>query len=83
MEIRLLAKNNPENCLKISRVGAVHSLISLLSHPDTVLQENNVTAILHLSLCEENKHMIVVVGCINPLVRVLKNNTTSARENAA
>ncbi|KAK8943831.1 U-box domain-containing protein 4 [Platanthera guangdongensis] len=83
MEIRLLAKHNPENRLKIARAGAVRPLISLLSHPDPVLQENGVAAILNLSLCDENKYTIAAAGGIKPLVRVLKTGTTSARENAA
>lgn len=83
MQIRLLAKHNPENRLKIARAGAVRPLISLLSHPDPVLQENGVTAILNLSLCDDNKYMIASAGGIKPLVRVLKTGTTSARENAA
>jgi hypothetical protein len=55
MEIRLLAKNKPGNRLKIAKAGAVKPLISLVSSADSQLQENDVTMILNLSLCNENK----------------------------
>lgn len=50
MEIRLLAKNKPENRLKIARAGAIKPLISLISSTDLQLQEYGVTAVLNLSL---------------------------------
>ncbi|KAK9270797.1 hypothetical protein L1049_026382 [Liquidambar formosana] len=62
MEIRLLAKNKPENRLKIARAGAIKPLISLIASSDPQLQENGVTAILNLSLCDENKGTHSVVG---------------------
>jgi len=83
MEIRLLAKNKPENRLKIARAGAIKPLISLLSSSDLQLQEYGVTAILNLSLCDENKDHITSSGAIKPLVRALKTGTPTARENAA
>ncbi|KHN36964.1 U-box domain-containing protein 4 [Glycine soja] len=58
MEIRLLAKNKPENRIKIAKAGAIKPLISLISSPDLQLQEYGVTAILNLSLCDENKEVI-------------------------
>ncbi|KAK6779573.1 hypothetical protein RDI58_021757 [Solanum bulbocastanum] len=58
MEIRLLAKNKPENRLKIARAGAIMPLISLISSTDLQLQEYDVTAVLNLSLCDENKELI-------------------------
>ncbi|TKY45551.1 U-box domain-containing protein 4 [Spatholobus suberectus] len=61
MEIRLLAKNKPENRL----------------------QEYGVTAILNLSLCDENKEVIASSGAIRPLVRSLSKGTVTAKENAA
>ncbi|KAL8154050.1 hypothetical protein V2J09_011810 [Rumex salicifolius] len=83
MEIRLLAKNKPENRLKIARSGAVAPLISLISSPDLQLQEYGVTAILNLSLCDENKNLIAHCGAIRALVRALRVGTETAKENAA
>ena len=83
MEIRLLAKNKPENRLKIAGAGAIKPLISLISSSDAQLQENGVTAILNLSLCDENKELIASSGAIKPLVRALKTGTSTAKENAA
>nr|DAD21324.1 TPA_asm: hypothetical protein HUJ06_022787 [Nelumbo nucifera] len=83
MELRLLAKNKQENRLKIARAGAVRPLISLISSSDAQLQENGVTAILNLSLCDENKDLITSSGAIKPLVRALKTGTATAKENAA
>ncbi|XP_061354268.1 U-box domain-containing protein 4-like [Gastrolobium bilobum] len=83
MEIRLLAKNKPENRLKIAKAGAIKPLISLTSSPDLQLQEYGVTAILNLSLCEENKELIALSGAIKPLVGALKTGTPTAKENAA
>ncbi|KAK9109733.1 hypothetical protein Sjap_017793 [Stephania japonica] len=83
LEIRLLAKNKPENRIKIARSGAVKPLIRLISSADSQLQEYGVTAILNLSLCEDNKDLISVSGAIKPLARALKVGTSTARENAA
>ncbi|KAF6139060.1 hypothetical protein GIB67_010786, partial [Kingdonia uniflora] len=83
MEIRLLAKNKPENRLKIANSGAIKPLITLISSSDEQLQENGVTAILNLSLCDENKDEIARLGAIPPLVLVIKSGTPTAKENAA
>ncbi|GMP45499.1 hypothetical protein CsSME_00014007 [Camellia sinensis var. sinensis] len=83
MQIRLLAKNKPENRIKIAQAGAIRPLISLISSSDPQLQENGVTAILNLSLCDENKELIASSGAIRPLVRALKVGTSTAKENAA
>ncbi|XAR61966.1 Ubiquitin--protein ligase [Bertholletia excelsa] len=83
MELRLLAKNNPENRLKIARAGAIKPLISLTSSSDPQLQENGVTAILNLSLCDENKELLASSGAIKPLIRALRVGTSTAKENAA
>ncbi|KAJ6724867.1 U BOX DOMAIN-CONTAINING [Salix viminalis] len=83
MEIRLLAKNRPENRLKIAKTGAVKPLISLISSSDSQLQEYGVTAIFNLSLCDENKGLIASSGAIKPLPRALKTGTSMAKENAA
>ncbi|CAJ1972819.1 unnamed protein product [Sphenostylis stenocarpa] len=83
MEIRLLAKNKPENRLTIAKAGAIKPLIALISSPDLQLQEYGVTAILNLSLCDENKEVIASAGAIKPLVRALSTGTATAKENAA
>lgn len=83
MEIRLLAKNKSENRLKIAKAGAVKPLISLITSTDLQLQEYGVTAILNLSLCDDNKELIASSGAVKPLVRALKTGTATAKENAA
>ncbi|KAH7665327.1 Armadillo-like helical-containing protein [Dioscorea alata] len=83
MEIRLLAKHSSENRLRIARAGAVRPLVALLSSPDPLLQEHGVTAILNLSLLDENKDLITAAGAIKPLVRALRSASSAARENAA
>jgi len=83
MEIRLIAKNKPENRVKIVKAGAVKPLISLISSADPQLQEYGVTAILNLSLCDENKEIIAFSGAIKPLVRALRLGTPTAKENSA
>ncbi|XP_059626942.1 uncharacterized protein LOC132269702 [Cornus florida] len=47
------------------------------------LQEYGVTAILNLSLYDENKELIASSLAIKPLVRALKVGTSTARENPA
>ncbi|CAN6990347.1 unnamed protein product [Brassica rapa subsp. trilocularis] len=42
-----------------------------------------VTAIMNLSLCDENKDLIASSGAIKPLVKVLKMGTPTAKVNAA
>ncbi|CAL5206091.1 unnamed protein product [Lathyrus oleraceus] len=83
MEIRLIAKNKPENRIKIAKAGAIKPLISLVSSQDLQLQEYGVTAILNLSLCDENKELIASAGAIKPLVRALNSGTSTAKENSA
>ncbi|KAI7738192.1 hypothetical protein M8C21_018372 [Ambrosia artemisiifolia] len=83
MELRLLAKNKPENRIKIAKLGAIKPLISLISSPDPELQEHGVTAILNLSLCDENKEVLASCGAIRPLVRALRVGTPTGKENAA
>ncbi|CAL9054435.1 U-box domain-containing protein 4-like [Musa acuminata AAA Group] len=83
MELRLLAKHNPENRLRMAAAGAVGPLVALLYHSDPQLQEHGVTAILNISLCDENKTLIAAAGAIRPLVHALRTGTPAARENAA
>ncbi|CAM8926250.1 unnamed protein product [Rhodiola kirilowii] len=83
LEIRLLAKNKPENRLRIAEAGAIKPLVALISSSDLQLQEYGVTAILNLSLCDENKEAIASSGAIKPLIRALKSGTSTAKENSA
>jgi hypothetical protein len=84
MELRLLAKHNPDNRVRIAAAGGVRPLVRLLAHADPLLQEHGVTALLNLSLCDENKATIIEAGAIRPLVRALKSAASpAARENAA
>ncbi|XP_073053029.1 uncharacterized protein [Primulina eburnea] len=83
MEIRLLAMNKADNRIRIAEAGAIKPLISLISSNDPQLQEYGVTAILNLSLCDENKEEIASSGAIERLVRALKFGTSTAKENAA
>ncbi|CAI9115962.1 OLC1v1016988C1 [Oldenlandia corymbosa var. corymbosa] len=83
LELRLLAKNKPENRFKIARAGAIKPLIEIISSGDSQLQEYGVTAILNLSLCDENKDAIAAAGAIKPLIKALKLGTSTAKENAA
>eukprot|EP01018_Ginkgo_biloba_P019586 Gb_24127 [translate_table: standard] len=82
-ELRLLAKHNTENRITIANFGAIRPLVALLHCCDSKIQEDAVTALLNLSLYENNKNEIVAAGSVNSLVHVLKTGNPRARENAA
>eukprot|EP01018_Ginkgo_biloba_P034036 Gb_21414 [translate_table: standard] len=82
-ELRLLAKRNADNRICIAEAGAIPLLVNLLSTPDPRTQEHAVTALLNLSIYENNKGTIVMAGAITPIVEVLKSGSMEARENAA
>ncbi|CAK9206532.1 unnamed protein product [Sphagnum jensenii] len=82
-ELRLLAKRNVENRICIADAGAIPLLVGLLSTQDLKTQEHSVTALLNLSINDNNKGAIVNAGAINPIVEVLKTGSKEARENAA
>ncbi|XP_009352721.1 U-box domain-containing protein 17-like [Pyrus x bretschneideri] len=84
-EIRLLAKTGRENRAFIAEAGAIPHLCKLLSSPNSVAQENSVTAMLNLSIYDKNKSRIMdEEGCLGSIVYVLRfGHTTEARENAA
>ncbi|XP_062012901.1 U-box domain-containing protein 17 [Rosa rugosa] len=84
-EIRLLAKTGRENRAFIAEAGAIPHLRKLLSSPNSVAQENSVTAMLNLSIYDKNKSRIMdEEGCLGSIVNVLRfGHTTEARENAA
>ncbi|KAK3409996.1 hypothetical protein EUGRSUZ_J02058 [Eucalyptus grandis] len=82
-EVRLLAKRNADNRVAIAEAGVIPLLVSLLLTPDSRTQEHAVTALLNLSICENNKGTIVSSGAVPGIVHVLKKGSMEARENAA
>lgn len=82
-KIRLLTKNKSENCIRIAQADTIKPLIALILSPDSQAQQYGVTAILNLSLCDENKELIAMSGSIKPLVEALRTGTPTAKENAA
>ncbi|KAJ0771977.1 putative transcription factor C2H2 family [Helianthus annuus] len=83
-ELRLLAKTGMDNRRIISEAGAIPFLVTLLSSHDPRIQENAVTALLNLSIFDNNKVLIVAAGAIDNIVYVLDSGKTmEARENAA
>lgn len=82
-EIRLLAKRSAENRICIAEAGAIPVLVNLLSTTDPHTQEHAVTALLNLSIYEDNKGIIVSSGAVPEIVHVLQSGSMEARENAA
>nr|AGG82490.1 E3 ubiquitin ligase [Datisca glomerata] len=83
-EIRLLAKTGMDNRRMIAEAGAIPFLVTLLTSTDPRLQENAVTALLNLSIFNNNKTLIISAGAIDNIIHVLESGkTTEARENAA
>lgn len=82
-ELRLLAKRNADNRICIADAGAIPRLVNLLATVDPRTQEHAVTALLNLSICEENKASIISSGAVPGIVHVLRNGSMEARENAA
>ena len=82
-KLRFLAKNRADNRALIGESGAISALIPLLKQSDPWAQEHAVTALLNLSLYEENKKKITNWGGIKSFVYVLKTGTENAKQNAA
>uniref|UniRef100_A0A3Q7GT14 RING-type E3 ubiquitin transferase n=2 Tax=Solanum lycopersicum TaxID=4081 RepID=A0A3Q7GT14_SOLLC len=83
-ELRLLAKSGMDNRRIIAESGAIPFLTTLLDSRDPRIQENAVTALLNLSIHENNKILIMSAGAIDSLIRVLQSGQTmEARGNAA
>ncbi|KAK4358396.1 hypothetical protein RND71_024006 [Anisodus tanguticus] len=82
-EIRSLSKRSTENRILIGEAGAIPVLVKLLTSEDRQIQENAVTAVLNLSIFDDNKGIIMLAGAIPSIVQVLRTGTTEARENAA
>ncbi|KAJ3680808.1 hypothetical protein LUZ60_015297 [Juncus effusus] len=82
-QLRLLSKRDSANRVSISKAGAIPLLNSLLFSSDLQTQEHAVTTLLNLSICEENKSVIIKSKCVPGIINVLKNGNMEARENAA
>lgn len=82
-EIRLLAKHNMDNRIVIANCGAITLLVNLLLSEDSRIQENAVTALLNLSIADNNKTAIANAGAIDPLIHVLTTGSPEAKENSA
>ncbi|KAM0929068.1 hypothetical protein ACQ4PT_001887 [Festuca glaucescens] len=81
--LRQLAKW-PENRACIGESGGIPILVSLLSSTDVSTQVQVVTALLNLSIFEENKARLVSSGAVPRLLQVLEmGGSMEARENAA
>ncbi|WOL16502.1 protein spotted leaf 11-like [Canna indica] len=82
-ELRLLAKCNSENRVCIAEAGAIPLLVNLLRTVDLRTQEHAVTALLNLSIFEQNKGRIIAAGAVAGIIHVLKRGSAEARENSA
>ncbi|XP_038970976.1 U-box domain-containing protein 15-like isoform X1 [Phoenix dactylifera] len=82
-KIRMLSKENPDHRLAIAQNGGIPALVSLLTYPDSKIQENTVTALLNLSIDEGNKKLIAKEGAVPSIIEILKTGTVPAKENSA
>ncbi|CAN0909790.1 U-box domain-containing protein 1 [Linum grandiflorum] len=83
-ELRLLAKTGMDNRRIIAEAGAIPFLVSILNSNDSRIQENAVTALLNLSILENNKILIMAAGAVERIISVLESGKSmEARENAA
>ncbi|KAJ4709775.1 RING-type E3 ubiquitin transferase [Melia azedarach] len=82
-EIRSLSKRSTDNRILIAEAGAIPILVNLLTTDDAITQEHAVTAILNLSIYENNKGLIMLAGAIPSIVQILRAGSMEARENAA
>ncbi|MCO5573758.1 hypothetical protein L7F22_027532 [Adiantum nelumboides] len=83
-ELRLLAKSGLHNRVCIAEAGAIPFLVPLLLSKDPKTQEHAITALLNVSLYEQNKALIMAAGALDAIVHVLKKGANmESRENAA
>ncbi|KAL8102802.1 U-box domain-containing protein 1-like [Apium graveolens] len=83
-ELRLLAKTGMENRRMIAEAGAIPFLVTLLGSNESRIQGNAVTALLNLSIFDNNKILIMSAGSLDSIIHVLQlGKTMEARENAA
>lgn len=81
--VRLLAKHRSDFRVLIGESGAIPLLVPLLKSTDPETQETAVTALLNLSLEEENQGPIMAAAAVKPLVYVLRTGTAVAKQNSA
>ncbi|WOL17277.1 hypothetical protein Cni_G26066 [Canna indica] len=82
-ETRMLSKENPDYRVAIAKHGGIPMLVSLLSYPDSKIQEHAITTLLNLSIDEANKQVIAKEGTIPAIIEILKNGTMEAKGNSA
>ncbi|GER43933.1 U-box domain-containing protein 15 [Striga asiatica] len=83
-KIRLLSKESPDNRTIIANSGGIKRLVSLLSYPDSKIQEHAVTALLNLSIDECNKKLISdKEEAIPAIIEILQKGKVGAQENSA
>ncbi|KAL9395389.1 hypothetical protein Peur_009642 [Populus x canadensis] len=82
-KIRMLSKENPENRILIANNGGIPPIVQLLYYPDSKILEHAVTALLNLSIDENNKSLITKGGAVPAIIGVLNSGNTEARENSA
>ena len=79
-KLRMLAKNRSENRALIGESGAVPALTPFLRCSNPWTQEHAVTALLNLSIYDENKPLISGVGAVKSLIYVLITGTEVSDE---
>ncbi|KAL1336771.1 hypothetical protein HN51_031178 [Arachis hypogaea] len=84
-KLRLLAKCGMDSRKIIAEAGAIPFLVTLLLSNDPRIQEQAVTALLNLSIFDNNKILIMAAGkAIENIIEVLESGKTmEARQNAA
>ncbi|KAH7431011.1 hypothetical protein KP509_08G025200 [Ceratopteris richardii] len=85
-ELRIMAKDGEETRSCLAFAGVVPALTRVLESSDVKTQEYAVTAMLNLSINEDNKNIIMETeGALDGIVHVLTIKTSSeeARANAA
>ncbi|CAN7048224.1 unnamed protein product, partial [Brassica rapa subsp. trilocularis] len=84
-ELRALAKSDSVARACIAEAGAIPKLVRYLGSDSPSLQINAVTAILNLSILEQNKTRIMETdGALNGVIEVLRSGATwEAKANAA
>ncbi|CAM0943137.1 unnamed protein product [Alopecurus aequalis] len=83
--IRLLSMSGSHNRAFVGEAGAVPILVPLLYSEDAGLQLNAATALLNLSILEDNRKRIMHADCaVEAVIHIMDSGTTwPAKENAA
>ncbi|XP_043694069.1 protein spotted leaf 11-like [Telopea speciosissima] len=80
--LRLIAKHNTENCVRIAEAGGIPYLASSLYNSNLLTQKDAVAALLSLSISEDSRGSIVT-SMVDSIVHVLGQGSMEAREDAA